>query len=111
MLSEIGERFSKVQLENWSGRRGSNPRPRPWQGRALPLSYTRIRRTSGWVAVGRATYAKTRPGLQQWGLRPLTIPEKPAGGTAKELWHRPHVWKPVSVRNILARDCRTAKSV
>ena len=29
--------------EIWSGRRGSNPRPRPWQGRALPLSYTRIR--------------------------------------------------------------------
>ena len=28
---------------NWSGRRDSNPRPRPWQGRALPLSYTRIR--------------------------------------------------------------------
>ena len=28
----------------WSGRRGSNPRPRPWQGRALPLSYTRIRK-------------------------------------------------------------------
>ena len=26
----------------WSGRRDSNPRPRPWQGRALPLSYTRI---------------------------------------------------------------------
>jgi len=32
-------RFEKI----WSGRRGSNPRPRPWQGRALPLSYTRIR--------------------------------------------------------------------
>src|SRR6188508_1840098 len=29
--------------ELWSGRRDSNPRPRPWQGRALPLSYTRIR--------------------------------------------------------------------
>src|SRR5262249_22827631 len=25
-----------------SGRRDSNPRPRPWQGRALPLSYTRV---------------------------------------------------------------------
>lgn len=25
----------------WSGRRGSNPRHRPWQGRALPLSYSR----------------------------------------------------------------------
>src|SRR4030095_12210719 len=28
-------------LESWSGRRGSNSRPRPWQGRALPLSYSR----------------------------------------------------------------------
>src|SRR5580704_684256 len=27
---------------NWSGRRDSNPRPQPWQGCALPLSYTRI---------------------------------------------------------------------
>ena len=31
--------------ENWSGKRGSNPRPRPWQGRALPLSYFRISAT------------------------------------------------------------------
>ena len=28
--------------EIWSGRRDSNPRPQPWQGCALPLSYTRI---------------------------------------------------------------------
>gem|GEM_PF-2455090 len=34
---------SSVSEKLWSGRRGSNPRPRPWQGRALPLSYTRIR--------------------------------------------------------------------
>ena len=27
--------------ENWSGRWDSNPRPQPWQGCALPLSYTR----------------------------------------------------------------------
>jgi hypothetical protein len=33
---------------DWSGRRGSNPRPRPWQGRALPLSYTRIRDGGDW---------------------------------------------------------------
>jgi hypothetical protein len=25
----------------WSGRRDSNPRPQPWQGYALPLSYAR----------------------------------------------------------------------
>src|ERR1700739_2053736 len=28
--------------ECWSGKRDSNPRPRPWQGRALPLSYSRL---------------------------------------------------------------------
>ena len=27
---------------NWSGKRGSNSRPPPWQGGALPLSYSRI---------------------------------------------------------------------
>ena len=32
---------------NWSGRRDSNPRPRPWQGRALPLSYARSGRYGG----------------------------------------------------------------
>ena len=26
----------------WSGKRGSNSRPPPWQGGALPLSYFRI---------------------------------------------------------------------
>ena len=26
----------------WSGKRGSNSRPSPWQGDALPLSYSRI---------------------------------------------------------------------
>ncbi len=27
----------------WSGRRDSNPRPQPWQGCALPLSYARMK--------------------------------------------------------------------
>src|SRR5579863_1132838 len=31
----------KEREQIWSGRRGSNPRHRPWQGRALPLSYSR----------------------------------------------------------------------
>ena len=29
-------------MKIWSGRRDSNPRPQPWQGCALPLSYARI---------------------------------------------------------------------
>src|SRR5580704_7287773 len=49
----LNYRFAK---KFWSGRRDSNPRPRPWQGRALPLSYTRIREVGGdhAPATGRA---------------------------------------------------------
>ncbi len=32
-------------LFNWSGQWDSDPRHQPWQGCALPLSYTRIIRT------------------------------------------------------------------
>src|SRR5207344_1374393 len=28
-------------IRDWSGKRDSNPRLRPWQGRTLPLSYSR----------------------------------------------------------------------
>ena len=31
----------------WSGRRDSNPRPQPWQGCALPLSYSR----KNWIEI------------------------------------------------------------
>ena len=30
-----------ISLEQWSGKRDLNPRPSPWQGDALPLSYFR----------------------------------------------------------------------
>jgi hypothetical protein len=29
------------EVETWSGKRDSNSRPQPWQGCALPLSYSR----------------------------------------------------------------------
>ena len=32
---------SSNPCEGWSGKRDSNPRLRPWQGRTLPLSYSR----------------------------------------------------------------------
>ena len=32
-------------VSNWSGRRGSNPRPTAWKAVTLPLSYSRIRVT------------------------------------------------------------------
>ena len=39
--------YSWGRRAHWSGRRDSNPRPQPWQGCALPLSYTRILTGSG----------------------------------------------------------------
>src|SRR5690606_25312859 len=36
-----GIRSGRLEVEDWSGKRDSNPRLRPWQGRTLPLSYAR----------------------------------------------------------------------
>src|ERR1700744_4742477 len=44
----------------WSGRRDLNPRPSPWQGDALPLSYSRIRPE----AVYRAAYRPVNAALR-----------------------------------------------
>ncbi len=43
--------------KNWSGKRDLNPRPSPWQGDALPLSYSRVRVTE--EAGFYRPYAKT----------------------------------------------------
>ncbi len=43
-ISPPGHRVSLhfIIRNKWSGKRGSNSRPQPWQGCALPLSYSRI---------------------------------------------------------------------
>ncbi len=38
LTTQLGEPGTKL----WSGKRDSNPRLRPWQGRTLPLSYSRV---------------------------------------------------------------------
>ena len=35
-FKEVFHYFVLYVLDSWSGKRGSNSRPRPWQGRALP---------------------------------------------------------------------------
>ena len=42
-ISPPGQRVSLcfITYRQWSGKRGSNSRPQPWQGCALPLSYSR----------------------------------------------------------------------
>ena len=46
----------------WSGRRDSNPRPQPWQGCALPLSYARSWRPGECVPLGG--WRRTSSGFQ-----------------------------------------------
>jgi hypothetical protein len=48
VLGAIGGRQVWGWKTDWSGRRDSNPRPRPWQGRALPLSYARSCASGCW---------------------------------------------------------------
>ena len=58
------------QAKIWSGRRGSNPRLRPWQGRALPLSYSRLRLDSTHY-IGLQNSAQTFiPGLRGQAASP-----------------------------------------
>ena len=42
-------------LRKWSGKRDSNPRLRPWQGRTLPLSYSRSRNPNRTIPPRRQT--------------------------------------------------------
>jgi hypothetical protein len=44
-------RHLEKKTEYWSGKRDLNPRPSPWQGDALPLSYSRSTTVSqrGWI--------------------------------------------------------------
>ena len=37
----------------WSGKRGSNPRPQPWQGCAIPLSHSRTCNDTSLYAVSK----------------------------------------------------------
>src|SRR5471032_1556456 len=72
----------------WSGRRDSNPRPRPWQGRALPLSYARapIRPGRCRKAVVIGVFRRLgKPAAPRLG-GPLT-PAVPA--SAQAAWKRP----------------------
>ena len=40
--SRWGKNKNSAEIYDWSGKRDSNPRHSPWQGDALPLSYSRI---------------------------------------------------------------------
>ena len=53
-------------IKEWSGKRDSNPRLRPWQGRTLPLSYSRV---TGRRAPLEAAHHSSRPAI---------VPQRPS---------------------------------
>jgi hypothetical protein len=56
-------------LRPWSGRRGSNSRPPPWQGGALPLSYFRTRQV-GDAQVSKPGSTTTPPAVPYYSQAP-----------------------------------------
>ncbi len=60
-----------TQSEDWSGKRDSNPRLRPWQGRTLPLSYSR----SPWRPPVQRNHALLRRAMLQTAptVRPKSL--------------------------------------
>ena len=79
-------------MKYWSGKRDSNPRPSPWQGDALPLSYSRMVvdcRTSLKYEIfwrrsrpDRADEKRRSRRSGQWGITPS---EKPGDGLLKRI--------------------------
>src|SRR6266540_1476197 len=62
-----------AESEGWSGKRDSNPRLRPWQGRTLPLSYSRPTSQSttrpGWLSsVDVSTDTRLKPSRPWFSL-------------------------------------------
>lgn len=83
-----GGRLLDIQFSrNWSGRRDSNPRPQPWQGCALPLSYTRIHLAAPRFVGGQwRPFAKTLGGLQHASACALRKNLKSFAGQHFSLW-------------------------
>ena len=85
MAPPFGGQFDHKQIRRkiWSGRWDSNPRPQPWQGCALPLSYTRIHRPSG-----RGLYGPSRARLQDRKIRLTPDCDSFFGSTGTGAWTR-----------------------
>ena len=75
--SEVGNLKGphRAKSKKWSGKRDSNPRLRPWQGRTLPLSYSRS---------PEAFIVPQQTGARQPRSAPRARPEgRPAGVAAR----------------------------
>ena len=91
--------FARHQSEGWSGKRDSNPRLRPWQGRTLPLSYSRSWRKSSVPqrdltnqdvhAASRSCTRSAFPGIQRNPLHSAHPPCYERSPSVFSSWSRP----------------------
>src|SRR5580704_13471335 len=74
--------------KNWSGRRDLNPRLRPWQGRTLPLSYSRSSHHFTILALFRATRECLRLGQLNFDFlgRPVQLCDAKAANLPGASW-------------------------
>src|SRR5262249_51312056 len=66
---KIDSSFFRLDPLNWSGRRDLNSRPSPWQGDALPLSYSRFSKTfdsNDWDNVVKSRGVRDSACVSRW---------------------------------------------
>src|SRR3954451_10888719 len=84
-LPELIQVTSKIP-ESWSGRRDSNPRPQPWQGCALPLSYARILAAGSHVPARRRIIQGEEAIASAAGAARRRDASFPSGGRITRFW-------------------------
>src|SRR6266496_594741 len=85
--SQSGGAVSTLIVGNWSGRRDSNPRPQPWQGCALPLSYAR---SAGKAAIPAWRRPANRGPVRLQGFRAVQHPGVASHGAGRRRIEPPH---------------------
>ena len=103
----VGRGDPVFRVRRWSGKRDSNSRPQPWQGCALPLSYSRrpvhCKRACGSVKLNRnhlavfdaarAAGIRPRPPMRACLTSGLAAPLMPGRGARRaSLRYRDHGW-------------------
>ena len=94
---KFGSRPSASKI--WSGRRDSNPRPQPWQGCALPLSYARAPSVGGAHHSDQRRICKPLISSHFKGLRAESGPRRGDGaGIRRRPWVSDGLDLPMEVR-------------
>lgn len=73
----------RTETDVWSGRRDSNSRLQPWEGRTLPLSYTR----SGSTGAGGGNRTRIAS-LEGWSFTTKLHPRRLLLYTVKSAFHQ-----------------------